>query len=839
MTGRRGAASSQVRDKTAVEESEFHEDAPQASQPPARRYGTRASTQTSRPAHALGLHKRTKDEIHAEAQQKRLQKEAKQKGKLEKAAKLARDLKTIAELEDEQLNMQAEETALLDQPRRSPSRTLDGREPLSGRGAAYGDMDTPDGADANADANADSGDIDFDSHPHLTRSNLDSSDAYVQDGDYAHGKVQPNIDDIFSDAELVDVDLDSESTRRRGKGKQRASSDDEAQWAQDDAAIHASPARQQDAAASDYDSVDEAHAQLLSMLRRETERDRARVSKPGQSSHASSTQQSSSGQSVRRRAPTVKRARHIVESDPEDRADHDYHPSVEIDDIDDESEEDVGGGTQAYRLSRPEQREIKRTAIRGQIQMHRVLISPSTLKKHSRDPTEAFLAPVPKRGRSNQGSAFRPNWEDRVREQSPSPLHQASTRATTTRTPAHVSGHLTSSRPANATPASSRAAAQARSSTSQARSSGASTRVRFERRMADPNGSDIERDGFQHSDIAFSREYALSTVKRNKQKHTVAIEQVTDDEAATCDARPGLKRRRKPRTQVDEDKSRSATNVPDFIKPYLFNDLIPTVIEYYGAKVDPWNSQEHGRDELLNLCQDLINDLCPRADYHLTKQDILYKVIQQEIYEWRSGFPNAVVSIINDKIFELFGANPKRPQVQTWVRQALADGGEALWGKPDNRHPERARGSLQSRYVLGAFGTHLAATDGAIYVYGPPVGALSLAATAVQHVLGMYKTGKFIPGKAFSAANVSYLTESWYRKAVARYARNEEKFRKLVRKATKHATVAKYHTRNRAGDALQAPDLFDRSSPPLEDTDVEMDEDLTDCEFAFPACEPC
>ena len=94
----------------------------------------------------------------------------------------------------------------------------------------------------------------------------------------------------------------------------------------------------------------------------------------------------------------------------------------------------------------------------------------------------------------------------------------------------------------------------------------------------------------------------------------------------------------------------------------------------------------------------------------------------------------------------------------------------------------------------------------------------------------MYKTGRFIPGKAFSAANVSYLTESWYRKSAARYARNDEKFQKLVRKATKYA-AARYQTRLHAGDALQAPDLFDRSSPPLEDSDAEMDdEELTDCE---------
>ena len=45
--------------------------------------------------------------------------------------------------------------------------------------------------------------------------------------------------------------------------------------------------------------------------------------------------------------------------------------------------------------------------------------------------------------------------------------------------------------------------------------------------------------------------------------------------------------------------------------------------------------------------------------------------------------------------------------------------------------PRRARGALQSEFVLRSFGTHLAATNGSIYLYGAPVGALALAATAV------------------------------------------------------------------------------------------------------------
>ena len=101
----------------------------------------------------------------------------------------------------------------------------------------------------------------------------------------------------------------------------------------------------------------------------------------------------------------------------------------------------------------------------------------------------------------------------------------------------------------------------------------------------------------------------------------------------------------------------------------------------------------------------------------------------------------------------------------------------------------------------------------------------------------MFKTGKFIPGRAFSAANVGYLTESWYKKSVQRFARREAKFSKLARKASKFAT-SHYQTKARTGaDTLQAPDIFDRSSPPLEDTDEattgDDKDDSDDCKSSY------
>ena len=106
----------------------------------------------------------------------------------------------------------------------------------------------------------------------------------------------------------------------------------------------------------------------------------------------------------------------------------------------------------------------------------------------------------------------------------------------------------------------------------------------------------------------------------------VSVHPVSDDEASRAQTLP-KKRKRKGKTPVPEEKSRSAALVPDFFKRHLFTEIIPTVLEYFGAKTDPWNAQEHGPDELLDLCQELVNDLCPRAEYRLSKNDIVYKVV--------------------------------------------------------------------------------------------------------------------------------------------------------------------------------------------------------------------
>ncbi|KAJ2967444.1 hypothetical protein NUW54_g13504 [Trametes sanguinea] len=79
----------------------------------------------------------------------------------------------------------------------------------------------------------------------------------------------------------------------------------------------------------------------------------------------------------------------------------------------------------------------------------------------------------------------------------------------------------------------------------------------------------------------------------------------------------------------------------------------------------------------------------------------------------------------------------------------------------------------------------------------------------------MYKTGVFTPGKSFIMANVRGLTESWYQRVDKAFLQKPAKFAALLRQAEKHVKAP--YTRRDTGGMIEAPDVFSRSSPALEE----------------------
>lgn len=106
-----------------------------------------------------------------------------------------------------------------------------------------------------------------------------------------------------------------------------------------------------------------------------------------------------------------------------------------------------------------------------------------------------------------------------------------------------------------------------------------------------------------------------------------AVEESEDDNNGLGARAPVRKRPRRAASEVPEEESRSSRHLPGFIKPFLEPSIIPTVINYYGAKENPWDLQELGRDELLDLCQTLVDEVLPRKGHIVKKSELIYKLV--------------------------------------------------------------------------------------------------------------------------------------------------------------------------------------------------------------------
>ncbi|KAI0323376.1 hypothetical protein GY45DRAFT_1376367 [Cubamyces sp. BRFM 1775] len=271
-------------------------------------------------------------------------------------------------------------------------------------------------------------------------------------------------------------------------------------------------------------------------------------------------------------------------------------------------------------------------------------------------------------------------------------------------------------------------------------------------------------------------------------------------------------RRRSP-NEMPENQSRSATNLPDIIKSVFSAKIVPTVLDCVGSKRNPWDLQEDDRDEFLTMCQDIIDMVCDDGTYRVTKQDTVYRLIQQKVYDWRIGMSNAAITVISEELARKFGTSPLPSVVRHWVDAAIADGGEAFWAKP-HPDPQFAHGKLQSIYILKTFATHLTATRDSMYDYGYPAGALALATAAVQKAFPRFREGKYKAGAGFNKPAAEALTESWYDTAVHRFVAKPAKFQALIKMASRYMGVVK--ARRVQSSTVQAPEAFDRSSPPVE-----------------------
>lgn len=86
----------------------------------------------------------------------------------------------------------------------------------------------------------------------------------------------------------------------------------------------------------------------------------------------------------------------------------------------------------------------------------------------------------------------------------------------------------------------------------------------------------------------------------------------------------------------------------------------------------------------------------------------------------------------------------------------------------------------------------------------------------------MFETGVFVAAGAFSGTNIENDTSDWYTKTVSIFVRRPDHFNVLLRQAAKLATATKVRKVNPREREVSVE--FSRSSPPLEDHELDMGE---------------
>ncbi|KAI9056388.1 hypothetical protein FKP32DRAFT_1607920 [Trametes sanguinea] len=740
-------------------------------------YGTRRSTQQAHPGRAVGLERRSREAIAQVAAEKRAAKAQKTQEKVQKSKRVTDGLRRVAELENEFVTRQAEEDRLLRAPPSPQAQSAGKTLPLmkeatssQARRATQGHAiprETPVDDD-------DDDDPDDDGNARVILTTPTRVQPPVPEGSTRtgfarnHGKSPPVMQALaglqhYASDSSSDTEADT-ALSLRADGSRRTQAD--VQSMEDDAVSYGDPV-------ADIPDGHTGFADWRSDGRYELEDDAADI---------------------------------FDDADLDNNDDDGEDLALESDEESDHSHDDMAAKVmQSKARSR---KNVKRTLVRTRIDefrksasstQHRSPLADGSAKR-ARNDSDDDLSPPPrvraKKAQSNAtNDAFRPGW--RPKPPQGRGIQTDGDRVSADDRPSSVGW---------------RAALQGAG-----RASGTST----------PTRDAPAREAFTEADVHSSRSYAVNLASTPN----IHVQRLADGDGELAGssrtvAKKTPRQARRAPTDVPEHQSRSVSNIPDVLKPLIYSKIIPTVLDYYGAKEDPWAICQSGRKgtELVELCQDIISEVCPRFSFDVSKADVVYKVIRQHIYEWRNNFANMAVEAINDAIMVQFGSRPSPSAANDWVRAAIMDSGEAFWAHP-HPDPAQARGKMQSPYILKSFATHLIATSGSVRDYGYPGGALALAAAAVQHIFPMFRKGTFKPGKGFTETNVTVLTESWYRRVHRAFVEKPEKFEALILNASRHSKAAQPR-RNRVGN-VEAPDVFDRSSPALEETDDMMLSDLS------------
>ncbi|KAH9916451.1 uncharacterized protein B0H18DRAFT_1038515 [Fomitopsis serialis] len=479
--------------------------------------------------------------------------------------------------------------------------------------------------------------------------------------------------------------------------------------------------------------------------------------------------------------------------------------------VDGGNAEDGGGGgdidddcdavmiDEPARKTQREKRNERAGSVLAAIDTHRNVVS------SVRTPAKESATSLPKRNppKTTKDAGLDANWREKIAglatKSSPAPSvtsSEARPRKNSAKTKAN--NRVGNANHANVTPGRTTAQSRQRKGGNESRQSA------------------VQEKGLTDKDVETRRDEVVRLQKTQQQYVAIESEDVPS-------AKPKSRIRRPP-SAIPPEKSKSADNLPDFLRDVWDETILPSLKEKYGAATKLWDI-EHGALTLRDELQNLIDQLCPHAEYEVaaSTKDLVYEVTRSRLFHWRKLFMITAKKLVDPVLRSL----PNVVARKRYVSDALKYGGVAYFDTPDGEPGH-------SRFVLETFATHLNGIKGSVVASscGRPYSALALTFAAVQRAFMSWETGVDAGTPDWSGESMKPLIESTWRTNIANYISQPGAFDRIIAGAvdTLEAGLGKKrgtHHKMRHDPKNEAISLFQPTVPAARDNSESFQSDIT------------
>ncbi|KAK7681505.1 hypothetical protein QCA50_015237 [Cerrena zonata] len=177
-------------------------------------------------------------------------------------------------------------------------------------------------------------------------------------------------------------------------------------------------------------------------------------------------------------------------------------------------------------------------------------------------------------------------------------------------------------------------------------------------------------------------------------------------------------------------------HLPADIDPVIWTKhFIPTCIDILGEHHEPFFMTD---PEIIHQIAQAFVVCFPGLKHEITIESMVFKVLSQRCCEWRNKCSSSAQDAVTEFLNETPGLETSEARAEYVDGLGVGSTCDYLYEQTTPVH----RGCFRSDFVLKTFAYHLNAVEGTIRDSPyPAVGALGLAAVAVERALLMYKTG--------------------------------------------------------------------------------------------------